>query len=137
MVIRRSKLFLPYPGHDIVDIVMIPGDIKEWHLELLYETVKFIPLPVDPFFIAGIAFNHITNTDHELRLEQVQFINGIHENPCSVSPGAVCDNGKLEIIRIVIDFQVTPGMYGSGLIYNDACRLIFFLGCYGIWNYDE
>ena len=66
--------------------------------------------------VFGGALDQVAHAHDEFGLQQVQLAHGVGEDAGAVPPGAVGDDGELEVVWIVAQFQMGPGIH---LLHRD------------------
>src|SRR5262249_14104176 len=62
-----------------------------------------------------VALNEVADGEDEFRLEQVDLLDGPGEDLLAVPAGAVADDDELEVLGVVVESQVRPGVALLGL----------------------
>ena len=107
-VVFAAKLLPPHLVKHRIGDVVISGDEEEPHIQLVDETQELLPFIFGSLSIIGVAFDQITDGNHELWPEQVQVPHRLHPNPRTMTAGAIRHHGKMESRGIIEDGLVGP-----------------------------
>ena len=105
---------------------MIAWQVKERHLEVFDEAVELFPLPPDFLlvFLPASPGNQIAHRDDKLWLQLVYLFDGAGKNTRSHAAGSVRYDGELEIIGIVAERFLRPGLLKSRYAVREICIIL-------------
>src|SRR5439155_18533092 len=72
--------------------------------------LELAPLAGQALLVFGVALDEVAHADDELRLEQVELLDGAGKDPGAMAPGPVADDGELELGGVVVEPQVGDGV---------------------------
>ena len=110
VVIALAVASIVNGGSGFVGAVVVAGDVEERRLELLHVAIELIPLLVEHVFLERVALDQVADRHDERRLQQVDLLHGAGEDFVAMAAGAVGDDREVELIRIVIQVERSPGV---------------------------
>ena len=99
---------------------MIARHEEKRHLQLVCYIADFIPPLLKQRSVIRGAFDQIAHGDDELGPEHVEFMDGISEDAGTMTCGTVGDDGKVKILRVILETKMVPGLsFGSNVMLKD------------------
>jgi len=99
----------PYLLSGLVGDVVVSGRPEEWRIERIQHRIDLIPLGIQLGRLIAVAFNKVSDVDHELRLQQVDLLDRQLERLVHIRPaGSVANDYKLEGLGIVLELLGRP-----------------------------
>jgi hypothetical protein len=120
VIVGWAEALLPYMGPDLIGDIVVAGEIEEGHAQFVDERVKFVPFAIELVLVFGITFDEVADGEDELGLEEVELFDGAGEDAWSMVAGSVGEDGELEIIGIIVQVQMCPGIGFSGDVDSEA-----------------
>ena len=90
---------------------MVAGDVEERHLQAADVALELAPLGWRSRLCRSrVALDQVADGEDELRLQEVELLDGLREDAGAVAAGAVADDGEVEVGGVVVQPQVSPGV---------------------------
>jgi hypothetical protein len=105
---RAAKMFPPNAVHRGVGDIVVAGDEKEPHVELVDEPQKLTPLAFDLVNIFGVTLDQVADRNDELGPQQVEIPHALHPHARPMATGAVGHHGKLKSIGVAQHWLIRP-----------------------------
>jgi len=99
---------LVFSEHDRIAYVMVADDSEESHLQPAEKVVHLFVFGVEPRQILRATVYQVAHAHDELWLEKVQFFKGIREHPTPAPSVTIAHYGKLEFVRVCLEFLIRP-----------------------------
>ena len=88
----------------------MPEGVEERHLQAADVALELLPLGGQAVGVLGVAFDEIADGEDELRLEEVQLLDGLGKDSRTMAAGAIADDGKAKLTGFVVQPQIGPGI---------------------------
>ena len=115
MVVGRTIFFPIHLFLHCIGDVVIAWYIEKRHLQLFYIGLELCPFLLNLVRFFRISFDKVTYRHDKFGLKQIDLLHGLGKYFRAMATGSVADNCKAEVIRVVVHFQTSPGVFISDL----------------------